>query len=57
MGRSNQLTSSLDIVKEICDDLGEFFEAFQMDKVWNADNTKVTIAFTAEKVRKKWLAN
>ncbi len=57
MGKSNKLTSNLDVVKELCDDLEEFFEAFQMDRVWNEANTKVTVAFTAEKVRKRWLNN
>jgi len=57
MGRSNKLTSNLDVVKDLCDELEEFFEAFQMDRVWSEDNKKVTIAFTAEKIRKQWFPN
>ena len=52
MGRSNSTTSNLDVVKEVCDELEEFFEAYQMDRVWSKDNDKVTICFTAEKLKR-----
>jgi len=57
MGNSNNITSNLDVVKLLCDELEEFFEAYQMDRVWSKDNTKLTICFTAEKIQKKWLPN
>ncbi len=57
MGKSNTLTSNLDVVKELCDELEGFFEAFQMDRVWSQANDKVTVCFTAEKVKKKWFVN
>jgi len=57
MGTTNQLTSNLDVIKELCDELEGFFEAFQMDRVWSRDNDSVTICFTAQKVKKKWLYN
>jgi len=52
MGKSN-----LDVVKELCDELEGFFEAFHMDKVWNNANNKVTICFTAEKIHQRYLPN
>ena len=52
MGKSNRLTSNLNVVKELCNELEGFFEAFYMDRVWSEDNTKVTIAFTAEKIKR-----
>ena len=52
MGKSNRLTSNLNVVKELCDELEGFFEAFYMDRVWSEDNSKVTIAFTAEKIKR-----
>ena len=57
MGRSNKLTSNLDVVKELCDELEGFFESFQMDRVWSEDTNKVTIAFTAERIQKRYLHN
>ncbi len=54
MGKSNTLTSNLDVVKQLCDELEEFFEAFQMDRVWSQDNNKLTVCFTAEKIQKRW---
>ena len=57
MGKSNTLTSNLDVIKGVCDELEEFFEAFQMDKYWNADKTKLTVAFTAEKINQRYLPN
>lgn len=57
MGRSNQLTSNLDVVKELCDELEGFFEAFQMDRVWDEGQNKVTVCFTAERIQKRWLPN
>ena len=51
MSKSKQITSNLDVVKELCDDLEEFFEAFHMDRVWSNDNSKVTVCFTAEKIK------
>ncbi len=57
MGRSNTLTSNLNVVKQVCDELEEFFEAFQMDKFWNEDRTKLTVAFTAEKIKARYLPN
>ncbi len=57
MGRANTLTSNLNVVKAVCDELEEFFEAFQMDKFWNEDRTKLTVAFTAEKIKARYLPN
>lgn len=57
MGRSNKLTSNLDVVKSLCDELEGFFEAFQMDRVWDKDQNKVTVCFTAERIQKRWLPN
>jgi len=57
MGSSNRLKSNLDVVKALCDELEGFFEAFQMDRVWNKENNKLTICFTAEKIKKRWLPN
>lgn len=56
MGRRKALTSNLQVVKELCRDLEGVFEAFEMDKVWSEDGTKVTVAFTAEKLKPgyKW---
>ena len=51
------LTSNLDVVKEVCDELEGFFEAFQMDKYWNKDMTKITVAFTAEKIQERYVPN
>lgn len=57
MGLSNYGHSNLDVVKKLCDDLEGVFEAFQMDKVWDAHKNKVTICFTAEKIHKRYLPN
>jgi len=57
MGTSNSTTSNLDVVKELCDELEGFFESYQMDRVWSENNDKVTVCFTAEKIKKKWLVN
>jgi len=57
MSRSNKQTSNLNVVKELCDELEGFFEAFQMDRVWNENKTKVTVCFTAERMHKRWLPN
>jgi len=57
MGKANTLTTNLDVVKELCDELEGFFEAFQMDRVWSQENDKVTVCFTAEKIKKKWFVN
>ena len=51
------LTSNLDVVKEVCEELEGFFEAFQMDKYWNKDKTKLTVAFTAEKIQERYVSN
>ena len=45
--------SNLEVIKNLCDELEEFFEAFIMDRVWSTDNSKVTVCFTAEKIRPK----
>ena len=52
MGYSNYQTSNLNVLKELCDELEGFFEAYQMDKVWSKDKSKITIAFTAEKLKR-----
>ena len=52
MGYSNYQTSNLNVVKALCDELEGFFEAYQMDKVWSKDKSKITIAFTAEKLKR-----
>ncbi len=43
--------TNLNIIKDLCDELEGFFEAFTMDRVWNTDNSKVTVCFTAEKIK------
>jgi len=53
MGRGRQLTSNLAIIKELCGDLEGVFEAFEMDKLWSKDGEKVTVCFTAEKIKKR----
>jgi len=57
MGRPYHLTSNLHVVKQVCDELEGFFEAFQMDKFWNKEKTKLTVAFTAEKIQERYLPN
>jgi len=57
MGTSNSTESNLDVVKELCDELEGFFEAYNLDRVWSNDNSKVTVCFTAERVKKKWFTN
>jgi len=57
MVRSKILTSNLNVVKELCEELEGFFEAFQMDRVWNESQDKVTICFTAEKIKKRYMPN
>jgi hypothetical protein len=57
MGRAAHLTSNLDVVKEVCEELEGFFEAFQMDKYWNKNKTKLTVAFTAEKIQPRYMPN
>ena len=52
MGKGNTGVSNLDVIKELCDELEGFFESYVMDRVWSQDNSKVTICFTAEKIRK-----
>ncbi len=44
-------TTNLDVIKELCDDLEEFFEAFVLDRVWNKQKDRVTVCFTAEKIK------
>lgn len=46
---NKHLTSNLEVIKELCEELEGFFEAFTMDKVWSKDRNKVTVAFTAER--------
>ncbi len=57
MGKSKVITSNLDVVRELCNDLEEFFEAFYMDRVWNESQDKVTVCFTAEKIKKRYMPN
>jgi len=44
-------TTNLDVIKELCDDLEDFFEAFVLDRVWNKQKDRVTVCFTAEKIK------
>ncbi len=53
MGQSKAITSNLNIIKELCEELENFFEAFTMDRVWSTDNSKVTVCFTAEQIKGK----
>ena len=57
MGKSNNLTSNLNVVKDLCEELEGFFEAFQMDKYWDEGKNKVTIAFTCERMQPRYLPN
>ncbi len=57
MRRSKILSSNLDIIRELCNDLEECFEAFYMDRVWNEKQDKVTICFTAEKIKMRYMPN
>ena len=43
--------SGLAIVKDVCTQLEEVFDVFTMDKVWSEDGTRVTICFTADKLK------
>ena len=57
MGYSNKIKSNLQVVKDLCEELEGFYEAFQMDKFWDEGKNKVTIAFTCEKIQKRYLPN
>ena len=57
MGKSTKITSNLNVVKELCEELEGFFEAFYMDRVWNESQDKVTVCFTAEKIKKRYMPN
>ena len=48
---SKYTESNLDVIKELCDDLEGFFESFILDRVWSADEDRVTVCFTAEKIK------
>jgi hypothetical protein len=49
--------TNLDVIKELCDDLDDFFEAFVMDRVWNEQKDRVTVCFTAEKIQPRYVEN
>ena len=49
--------SSLPFIEDCKGDAQTLFEAFQMDKYWNEDKTKLTVAFTAEKIHQRYLPN
>ena len=52
MMMSNKNTrSNLTVIKDLCDDLEEFFECFTLDRHWNADRDRLTVCFTAEQVK------
>ena len=52
MMMSNRHTkSNLTIIKELCEDLEEHFEAFTLDRHWNEDRDRLTVCFTAEQVK------
>ena len=57
MPKSKELTSNLQVIKEVCEELEGFFEAFTMDRVWSKDDSKLTVCFTAEKIKPKWMRN
>jgi len=44
-------TTGLAIVKDLCESLETVFGVFTIDKVWSEDGSKVTLAFTAEKLK------
>jgi len=43
--------NSLKTVIGICKELETVFGVFNIDKVWSEDGTKVTLAFTAERLK------
>ena len=57
MGPSNRVKSNLDVIKDLCEELEGFFEAFEMDKYWDEGKNKVTVAFTCERIQKRYLSN
>ena len=57
MGKSRVVSSNLQVIKEVCDELEGFFEAFTMDKVWSKNNSKLTVCFTAEKLKHGLITN
>lgn len=57
MPQSKELTSNLQVVKDICEELEEFYESFVMDKIWSKDKSRVTVCFTAEKIKPESIAN
>ena len=57
MGQSKELTANLQVVKDICEELEGFYESFVMDKVYSKDNSKVTVCFTAEKIKQSGIPN
>ena len=57
MGPSNRVQSNLNVIKDLCEELEGFFEAFEMDKYWDEGKNKVTVAFTCEKIQKRYLSN
>jgi len=54
MGNGRLMASNLNVIKDLCEEIEEFFEAFTMDRVWSSDNSKVTVCFTAERIKPKW---
>ena len=57
MPQSKELTSNLQVVKDICEELEGFYESFVMDKVWSKDKSRVTVCFTAEKIKSGYITN
>ena len=57
MGQSKELTANLQVVKDICEELEGFYESFVMDKVSSKDKSRVTVCFTAEKIKQGCIPN
>ena len=57
MPQSKELTSNLKVVKDICEELEGFYESFVMDKIWSKDKSRVTVCFTAEKIKAEYITN
>lgn len=52
-----QSQSNLKIIEQLCKELEGFFEVFEIDKYWDEQRNKVTLAFTCQKIQQRYLPN
>lgn len=57
MPQSKELTANLQVIKDICEELEGFYESFVMDRIGSKDNSRVTVCFTAEKIKQSCIPN